>query len=260
MLYSMVIAGIFWVTSHRFKGFYKTKKAIVKIVPPEIVPGKAMISITFDDGRKSDFTIAAPLMNRFGFAGTSFIYPQAQDKQWAEFMHWEQVQRLQDKYQWEIGSHTYSHVKLTELSVVQIEQELHKSKSALLQHEINVQSFASPFGEYNNNIVTLIRRPYLSHRTAWPDAANNWDDLNPYELKCVMILGDTPVKEIEHWIDNAIENKQWLILLFHKLTQNRLTPKNEYSYFSRDFEHILMYISEQKIPVVRIVDVIVTAP
>jgi len=55
---------------------------------------KAVVNLQFDDGWKTDYTAAWPILREYGFVGTSFIYPAAMDGNWRDFMTWANVKEM----------------------------------------------------------------------------------------------------------------------------------------------------------------------
>ncbi len=105
------------------------------------------VMITFDDGRKEQFTIAAREMEDRGFRGTFFIMTVALGKK--RYMSRDDVRALADKGH-TIGSHTWDHQMVTKLEGEAWGQQIAKPKKQL--EEITgkpVTSFAYPFGVWN---------------------------------------------------------------------------------------------------------------
>ena len=56
---------------------------------------QAVVVLSFDDGWKTDYTTTWPIVTgEYGFIGTSYIYPDAQDGQWTDFLSWAEVQEM----------------------------------------------------------------------------------------------------------------------------------------------------------------------
>ena len=220
---------------------------------PKPLPDSGMISIDFDDGLLASYTLAAPIMKEYGFKGTAYVYTQAQNEQepgyYNEFMSWDQVVSLQNYFGWEIGSHSYSHPDLTQMPFDQAKWEIDQSRNDLIAHGINPQSFASPYGAYNNEIVNYAAKLFSSHRTAW-NLPNTYP-INDYYLKARPVLPDTDPATVKSWIDSAKANNEWLILYFHSLTPGTAQPAND-DYNVNNFREILSYIKQTNIPLVTI--------
>ena len=120
---------------------------------------KAVIFI-FSDGLKSQFTNAKPILDKYGFKGTFDIvcnYVGAKNG----YMDWDEIKELHDEGN-DIGSHSMSHVRLTDLSKKSIEYEVGESKKCLDDYGITPTSFEYPFstGSEDKNIVDIIAKHY----------------------------------------------------------------------------------------------------
>jgi peptidoglycan/xylan/chitin deacetylase (PgdA/CDA1 family) len=214
---------------------------------PKPYDGSGMVTFTFDDGLISTYTLAAPILSEYGYPGTAYVYTKAQNEQYYGFMHWDEVSRLQNEYSWEVGSHAYSHDDLTTLPSWKAEWEIKKSKDDLEAHGINVESFATPYGAHNTDIVNFAARHFSSHRSAWN--LPNTFPVNDYYLKARPVLPDTDPETVISWINEAQANDQWLILYFHALTEG--IPQAEWDdYNTEDFRSIVNHTNEIEIPVV----------
>ena len=115
-----------------------------------MLPPKPII-LTFDDGTKSTFTHALPIMQKYSFTGTSYIvynYIGVNNN----YMDLDQIRALAAAG-WEIGSHSISHVDLTqhpERERDEIVDSRHKLEALL---NVPIQSFAYPFGTYDRSSV-----------------------------------------------------------------------------------------------------------
>lgn len=77
------------------------------------------------------------------------------------YLNWEEVETLHGQGH-DIGIHTLSHVNLAEKSNEDTEYEIAESKECLLDHGINVSSFAYPFNEgtEDENIIKTVAKYY----------------------------------------------------------------------------------------------------
>ncbi len=115
-----------------------------------MLPPKPII-LTFDDGTKSTFTHALPIMQKYSFTGTSYIvynYIGVNNN----YMDVAQIRALAAAG-WEIGSHSISHIDLTqhlERERDEIVDSRHKLEALL---NVPIGSFAYPFGAYDRSSV-----------------------------------------------------------------------------------------------------------
>lgn len=117
--------------------------------------GGKEIYITFDDGHKSNFTNALPILKHYNlkaifFVTTDFIGCDG-------FMNWDDLNVLISNGM-EIGSHSKSHRDFRNLSKIEIKTEISTSKSILeKQLGVNVNKFSCPGGFYNKTISESAR-------------------------------------------------------------------------------------------------------
>ncbi len=89
----------------------------------EPVPDRLVV-LTFDDAVKSHFTVARPILKRYGFGATFFIsegFHFATDK--VNYMTWEEIRALHDDG-FEIGNHTGDHMGVTARTVGRLGAQL----------------------------------------------------------------------------------------------------------------------------------------
>jgi peptidoglycan/xylan/chitin deacetylase (PgdA/CDA1 family) len=123
--------------------------------------------VTFDDGYRDNFALAAPLLKAAGvpatfFVSTGFMSTQkvfAHDENEArDFpkMTWDDLRALQNEG-FEIGSHTVNHADMGALSQEELERELHDSLTTLNDKlGERPRAFAFPYGKPRNVPVRAI--------------------------------------------------------------------------------------------------------
>lgn len=147
------------------------------------LPPKPVI-ITFDDGYEDNYRTALPLLQKYGLRATVFVIAGQVGQ--AGYLTWEQIAGLQAAGI-EIGSHTYSHAALNELSQDRVLDELRRSKQ-VLEHNLAtpVAFLAYPFGQYNPETAAAARQAgYTGACTGRPGLGTLADDA--YQLKRVNI-------------------------------------------------------------------------
>jgi len=182
---------------------------------------RGLLTLTFDDGWENNYQTALPLMQQFGFVSTQFYATQFINA--GNQTHLSRINQFINAGH-EIGSHTVTHPDLTTLSPRKLANELDQSKR-FLENTFNVQikNFASPYGAYNQNVISAISSRYRSHRTV--DAGyNSKDNFDIYRLKVQNILLTTTTSEVEQWVNQAKQDKTWLILVYHRIDTENLGP------------------------------------
>jgi len=125
------------------------------------LPERSMV-ITFDDGYRAVYDIAFPILKKYGFKGTLFIYTDIIGKS-KNAITWDELRHLKAEG-FEIGSHSVSHSDLTKMKkgetregyLKRIKKELRLSKQ-ILDKELKQDTIymAYPFGNYNQGILYL---------------------------------------------------------------------------------------------------------
>jgi peptidoglycan/xylan/chitin deacetylase (PgdA/CDA1 family) len=145
---------------------------------------KPGLIISFDDGFRSNYLVAAPLLEKYGFTGWFFVCtdfiscPANKQEDFAKAHHinycsqeaiykplamsWEDIIDL-DKRGHVIGSHTKTHYRMEKNAPLRrIEEEITNSKNILeekLNHEINIFAWVGgEVGNYNPNAANRIKK------------------------------------------------------------------------------------------------------
>ncbi len=163
-----------WVTSEKFEkqlGSLRTRGYStitfqdygVFLSQNRPLPAKPII-LTFDDGYEDNYTLAFPLLQRFGFTAVIFAVT-AEDRRtnfWdpgepqAPLLNPSQMMEM-CRHGIEFGSHTVTHANLANISVTQVKDECGLSKEMLQQVLGNeVISFAYPYGKLTAQVKSIV--------------------------------------------------------------------------------------------------------
>jgi peptidoglycan/xylan/chitin deacetylase (PgdA/CDA1 family) len=235
-------------------GLMLPAQAFATVSQPAAAP---RISFTFDDGLTSAVTNAAPTLAKYGITGTDFIITGCVGMSTApntcaadndmSYMTWDQITQLQNTYNWEIGSHTVDHPQLAtdKLTDAQLTTELQGSKQALNAHGFAADVFATPYGDYDNNVLAQIAKYYSVHRGFW-DVSNNVWPFNDDTINDMQVQYGVTVASVESRIDQAIANNQWLVLTFHEIRATPSTNPQDYQYATSDLDQIAAYVKAKQ--------------
>ena len=133
------------------------------------VPGfkfHRLVCVTFDDGYRDNYTLAYPLLKRFGVPFTIYVTTGFIDNRLPMWWYPEQqlglstveLKALDADPLCTIGAHTVSHPKLDTLSYEEQYKEIADSKlelERLLGHP--VQHFSFPHGAHNEDTLSICR-------------------------------------------------------------------------------------------------------
>lgn len=156
------------------------------------------LAVTFDDAYRSVLDLAFPILDRLRLPGTVFVPTDFAGKEgpmswpgidgWVGGPHerelhplgWQELRRLRDAG-WEVGSHTVSHPKLTDLDDRALGAELRESRTAC-EHAMDApcESIAYPYGDVDARVArasgeagytagaALPARFDVTHPLQWP--------------------------------------------------------------------------------------------
>ena len=163
------------------------------------LPEKAVV-ITIDDGWISAFTIAYPILKKFGFTATLFIYTGFIGGDMA--MNWSQVKEMAENG-FDIQSHTHSYQSLTMARENDsfknyfnfLIEEIENSKIAIRKHlNRECRYLAYPYGETNPLVVSLVKK--MGYRAAFTVTRGGTPFFeNPYTIGRSIIYGDFGMDE-----------------------------------------------------------------
>jgi peptidoglycan/xylan/chitin deacetylase (PgdA/CDA1 family) len=192
------------------------------------LPPKPIV-ITVDDGFKSTFTLAYPVLKKYNFPATLFLYTNFIEKN-SYSLTWEEIRKM-TKNNIEIGSHTLSHCNLLkykknenyETYLARVKREIFLSKE-ILESEIwrKVKFFAYPYGAYSSTIKNLaIQAGYEGIVNA--NSMNNTFNVDYFSLNRQIIFGQSsfnsfirilnqrPLNASQTFLyDGIIENNQFV--------------------------------------------------
>ncbi|HEX9255015.1 MAG TPA: polysaccharide deacetylase family protein [Candidatus Angelobacter sp.] len=149
------------VTSSAFAEHMALLDSIAKSAGPQLP-----IQITFDDGERSQYLNAAPLLAEHGISATYFVTPGLIGAA-AKFLGWDELRALQNAGH-SIQSHGWSHKFLTFCSDAELAHELLASRQ-LLEDKLDnlVEEISVPGGRWNRRVINACadagyRRVYVS--------------------------------------------------------------------------------------------------
>ena len=168
----------------------------------EYFPSKPVV-LSFDDGNKSAYTHVLPLLKKYGFQATFFVFPKDLREESDRYLTWRELSEIALSGM-DIESHSKSHPFLTintkdNPKVYQewLDQELKGSKD-ILENRLHrkVTLLAYPFGWYNSIVETeAIKAGYQGIFTVnW---GNNGPNENLLRFKRRVMVNSTTPEEFE---------------------------------------------------------------
>jgi peptidoglycan/xylan/chitin deacetylase (PgdA/CDA1 family) len=161
----------------------------------EPLPAKTVV-ITIDDGYRSTYEIAYPILRKFGFPATVFLYTDFVGA--SDAMTWAQMKEMMASGLIDIEPHSKSHANLalrlpgeTEAKYKErIKREV-DAPVAVLRERLGDTSFtyAYPYGDVNEWVVDLLARQNVNQGVTVTPGGNGFFAY-PYMLRRSMVFGD----------------------------------------------------------------------
>lgn len=216
-------------------------------------PHRGAVSLTFDDGHKSQLAKAIPAMDPLGIRGTFYLNPTG--KNWPkERESWAEAARRGH----ELGNHTLSHIcsnnfwggpgGLEDRKLDDIEADVLAAQERLIQVAPHQKDWTFGYPCYNTFVgrgtgresyVPLIAKHFLAGRGPGEYGFANRPDV--IDLAC---LSSTPAERMSGFemvglVEVQAFRGEWVILVFHEIDGARLTVG------SYDFKVLLDYLKRR---------------
>lgn len=120
------------------------------------LPDKSII-VSFDDGFRSVYENAVPIMKKYGIRGNVYL-PTHYIGRDEHFMTWEMVKELSDNKVCEMQAHTHNHIDIRRLNHLELTKEIQKSDQ-LFQNKLGIRpkAFCMPFGVYDRKSIKIMK-------------------------------------------------------------------------------------------------------
>jgi len=198
-------------------------------------PSAGIVSIVFDDSRASAYTTGKPIMDIYGYRGTMYAIPDLIGT--ADYMTQAQTDNLHNSG-WDIAGHHQTN--LSDITAAAAETAV-RSVSHYLREKgyRGAEHFAYPNGVNNDSIRSIVQRYFTTGRTI--DGMNQPRNyINPMRVNAITVSSGDSTATLQGYIDNAINNKEWLILVFHNIVT---TPTVSTEYSTANFDTIIDYLN-----------------
>lgn len=207
---------------------------LICFVPQLTIAASPSVSLTFDDGWLSIYQNAFPILNAAGKKATLYLNSGLVGT--PSYMTWGNVVTMSNSG-WEIGGHTSTHLELPTLTFLQMQEQISQDYTTLTAHGLIPINFATPFGAYDQTVISEIASYYESHRGFHDIGTNQWP-YNMYLLKVRQITNATTLAEVETWIQEAVSTNSWLILVFHEILPT-VDPLDPYTWSNANLQALM---------------------
>lgn len=129
-------------------------------------PGKR-VCVYFDDGFKSVFDVAYPILKKHSIPATVFLTTSYvnQESEKDIYARWGDAQKTQDIF--EFASHSNRHIKLNKIPLAEAEMEMRESKKIIEEKlSTSVVSFSYPYGRSSEALEGVAKKIGYAYTTA----------------------------------------------------------------------------------------------
>ncbi|HVO39054.1 MAG TPA: polysaccharide deacetylase family protein [Spirochaetia bacterium] len=146
------------------------------IMKAAALPQKPVI-ISFDDDWVGQYTYALPLLKKYGYTATFYIWVAVVGRK--HHMTWDEIRELSSDGM-QIGCHTITHPYLTRVKKDQtLRREILGAKQIIEERVgVPVTTIAYPFGQYDERVVAMAKEAgFTSARSTWPGVIHSQEGL-----------------------------------------------------------------------------------
>lgn len=227
-------------------------------------PSSGLVSITFDDGYSSQYSLAKPKMDQYEYPGTAYIIPTRVGT--TNYMTLTNLHTIED-LGWDISNHTYDHpylttdpITLVTLTSGQVEAEFYQSKQWFITNGFTkgIHDLALPHGAYDDTVVIPAAKKYFRSVRTIVNQAETITPANRYKLRVLYITNTMTVATVKTAIDRALVGGEWLIMVFHDIQAT--TASQDIQWLQADFNTIVDYLATNSARVRTVADVLNYGP
>ncbi|OUQ30343.1 polysaccharide deacetylase family protein [Massilimicrobiota sp. An134] len=122
------------------------------------LPNKAVL-VTFDDGFKSVYENAVPIMEKYNIKGNIFLPTKYLEEKNPYFMSWDVIKKLCDTKNFSVAAHTHEHVDIRTLDDKSMNEEIIKSEYLFEKRlNVHVNAFCMPYGKYDYKSIKKLKK------------------------------------------------------------------------------------------------------
>lgn len=229
--------------------------ALVAEAPPALPHG--VVSFTFDDNFDTMVEPGARILAGHGFPATAYVITDVVDQAGRATLA--DLARLQDEG-WDIAAHASTDVdhalNYTELSPAEVEDDMVDTRAWLIAHGFHgYDHCAYPSGEFDPAVVALAGQYFTSCRTIYSSQQEVFPPSDSRRLRVGYVTRGVTLATAEQWVDEARANHEWLILVFHRLSD---APAVNTEWRTDDFQALVDHVASCGVPVATVGQVYAT--
>lgn len=225
----------------------------------EPMPDKLVV-LTFDDSVKSHYTVARPVLLKYGFWATFFItegFTFTTNKK--DYMTWGEIAEL-NRDGFEIGNHTRDHMGVKHENIDRLEEQLAAIDARCLEHGIDAPiSFAWPGNGIEVSALEVLKNHGIrwARRGGFPEYPRGGERGFPYEpeLDHPLLIPSAAIPRPEYTFEEFVEtlkdarDGKVVVLQFHGV------PEGEHPWVhvpQETFERFMAYLHEHNFQVISV--------
>jgi peptidoglycan/xylan/chitin deacetylase (PgdA/CDA1 family) len=179
----------------------------------ELVFKNTVVSLTFDDGDADNYSVRSVLAKN-NLLATFYVVSGFTNS--SGYMTDDQLRDLYNDGN-EIGGHTLSHVKLTDVRGEDLKREVCQDRANLVAYGFEVTSFAYPFGHYDDEAMQTVIDCGYGNARGVSDGPEIIPPVNAHGLRAMpYIVSDTRLPKMQRYVTEVEKNGGgWTIFVFH---------------------------------------------
>jgi peptidoglycan/xylan/chitin deacetylase (PgdA/CDA1 family) len=199
-----------------------------------------VVSLTFDDGDADNYSVRSVLAEN-NLHATFYIVSGFTNSN--GYMTDEQLHDLYNDGN-EIGGHTLSHTKLTEVRGADLKREVCQDRSNLIAYGFDVTSFAYPYGHYDDEAKQVVMDCGYGNARGVSGGPENIPSANAYVLRAMpYIVSDTRFPKMVRYVTGVEKDGGgWVIFVFHHVCDGC----DQYAVNPEIFSQFSQWLGEQQ--------------
>ena len=206
----------------------------------ELIFKNTVVSLTFDDGDADNYSVRSVLAEN-NLLATFYVVSGFTNSN--GYMTDDQLRDLYNDGN-EIGGHTLSHIKLTEVRGADLKREVCQDRSNLVAYGFEVTSFAYPFGYYDNEAKQAVMDCGYGNARGVSGGPETIQPADKYGLRAMpYIVSDTRFPKMTRYVTEVENNGGgWVIFVFHHVCDGC----DQYAVKPEIFSEFAQWLGEQQ--------------
>lgn len=218
--------------------------------------GRGVVTLTYDDAYRDNYTRALPIAAKYGFPGTVGVIADRIGT--PSGLTVEMMREMEAVHGWEMVPHAYTvanhDASYANLSTEAAVADALAIRRWMIDHGFTrgQDDFIYPRGGFTPEVLTALRKVFASGRAVnggrqFP-GHETLPPADPHRTRCYMISNTETPAQIKAEIDKAIAGNSWLQLMFHSIVPDG-TATAPTQYEVSKYEEILAYLHAKGVEV-----------